>query len=416
MTHEHGHGELNIKKFAGGGALFTGGAAVGVLGVGAALAGAFGAFGDAREGAFAYLTAYMFGLSVAFGALFFLTVTYAMRAKWPIPLRRITESMASTVVLFAVLFIPIALNLDKLYPWIEGSTAYKAVMADPVAAKDLTHAISVKGAFLNTGFFLGRAAVYFLIWIAAAFGLRAVSLREDDDASKVKDSAKFSMVALFLLFLLMTSLTGAVIDWVMSLTPAWFSTMFGVYYFAGAMLGSFAVHILLTRAAQNNGYLDGLIDPKGSHFHALGRLLFGFIVFWAYIAWSQGFIIYIANKPEETPWYITRLHGGWGTFFAFLLIGHFLVPFLILLFRSVKFRPGALSVAAVWMLFMQFVDLYWLIMPTVNPEFSFNPVALVGGIGMLGLAAAVGTRMLNGKLFAPKNDPMLHVGRRYHSP
>lgn len=417
MTQEHEHKELHIKKFSGGAMGALGG--VGVLGVLVAVAAAFGALGDRREGAIAYLTAYMFALSIAFGALFFLTVTYAIRAKWPIPLRRITESMAGTVLLFAVLFLPILANLDNLYPWIVDSTAYKALMVDPEEAHALEHAIHHKGAFLNTGFFIARTVIYFAIWIGVAFGLRRVTLRNDQDPATLKDPAHFSMVAMALLFVLMVSVTGATIDWMMSLTPAWYSTMFGVYYFAGAMLGNFAMHIILTRAAQNAGYLEGLIDPKGSHFHALGRLMFGFIVFWAYIAWSQGFIIYIANKPEETPWYIVRLHNGWGMFFTALLIGHFLLPFLILLFRSVKFRPDLLRVAAVWMLLMQFADIYWLIMPTVHHSFAFGAsgaAALVGGFGMLALAGAFGSWLLKGHLFAPKNDPLLHVGRRYHSP
>lgn len=384
--------------FQGGKGLFTGGLLAAALGLGLF---AVGWATEPKQALFSYLTAFAYGLSIALGALLFLMIGYVMRASWPVTIRRLTESIAGTLPLFLLLFVPIALGLSVLYLWV-----------DPHGVEGhLHHLLEHKKPYLSLPSFLGRAALYFLIWSVLSFSLRRASLRQDKEPGKESNAMTLSAVGIPLTAL---ALTFAAFDWLMSLSPEWFSAIFGVYYFAGGFLAMIALLIILTFQAERAGYLAGFL--RKDHYHALGRLLLAFVVFWTYCAYSQGFLIYIANKPEETPWYIVRSQGGWEPIGLVLIIGHFALPFLTLLSRSLKFRPALLSLVAAWLLVMHYVDLHWVVMPTLHPE-AFSPhwLDVAALVGVLGAMLALGTYLLRGHPIVPQNDPALEKGRSYHS-
>jgi hypothetical protein len=202
------------------------------------------------------------------------------------------------------------------------------------------------------------------------------------------------------------TLTGAAVDWVMSLDPHWYSTIFGVYFFAGCVLGNFAFLALLASALRNAGLLREFITIE--HLHDLGKLLFGFTVFWAYIAFCQFFLIWYGNIPEETVWYIHRAEGSWKTASLVLGVGHFGLPFLYLIARKTKRRPALLVAGASWLLAMHFLDLYWLVMPILHahgPAPSLLDLTTFLGVGGL-FVAVIGLR-LRRHAMVPLRDPKL---------
>lgn len=387
--------------FRGGRTALLGGAAACALGLVLFVA---GIFLDRRQAFFSYLTAWAWAVSVALGALVFLLIGHAMRAGWPVALRRLTETIAWTLPLFALLFVPIAFGAKDLYVWTRHD------VTDP----HLLHAIHHKAAYLNVPFFLGRTVFYFAVWTVAIFLLRRWSILQDRDrAADVADrqvtlsSAMLPAVGLTLCF--------AAFDWLMSLEPAWFSTMYGIWFFAGGFHGALA---LLTIGAAWAAADDELLGRvlRTSHFYALGRLLFAFTVFWAYIAFFQAFIIYAANKPEEVTWYVTRTAGSWRGVGFVLIVGHFFVPFFGLLPYAVKRRSRYLLAMSAWILAMHFVDVYWNVMPVLHPSglrphwLDLAALLFVGGAGV-----AFGVFSLRGKWIAPGHDPRYAASARYYS-
>lgn len=398
------HVDIPLKapvEFRGGKTLLVGGAAAAVIGLGLF---AVGIGVDRKQAFFSYLTAWTFVTSLALGSLLFLMITHAMGAKWPVVLRRLSETIAWTLPVLGILFIPVAIGLEDLYLWTSHSTG----------DAHLDHLLHHKSKYLNVGFFVGRTVFFFAVWTVAAFLLRKWSL--DRDRNKDLDvSGRQKAVAAALLPAVGLSLTFAAFDWLMSLSPAWFSTMFGVYYFAGGFLGGLALlTILAARAWRDDALLGGMVAT--SHFYALGRLLFGFVVFWAYIAFFQLFIIYAANKPEEVTWYVIRLEGSWRAMGLVLLFAHFVVPFFALISYGVKRRPGFLAAISAWLLVIHYVDLHWIVMPTLHPT-GFRPhwLDVVTLLGVGGAALAFGVLSLRGKAIAPGNDPAFAASLRYRS-
>jgi hypothetical protein len=200
--------------------------------------------------------------------------------------------------------------------------------------------------------------------------------------------------------------TFASIDWIMSLTPHWYSTMFGVYFFAGAFVGFIALLSVVAVAMQRAGLLDMVINAE--HLHDVGKLLFAFTAFWAYIAFSQFFLIWYANIPEETIWYRARLTGSWQTVSMLLLVGHFIVPFFYLMGRSVKRRGLTLAAGGVWLLAMHFVDLYWLVMPTLHPDgVRVSLLDLAAFLAIGGCFVGAAGWLLRRQALVPLGDPRL---------
>ena len=316
-------------------------------------------------------------------ALFFVALQHACRAGWSVTVRRLAEVLAAIMLVPAILFLPIVIRVlqssGSLYPW-----------ADPrvVAGSEL---LQHKAVYLDPVFFAVRAAVYFAVWgLLGAYFLRQ-SVRQDQSGDP-KLTQRMERLGGPALLLLALTVTFAAFDWLMSLEPAWFSTIFGLYYYAGATVGFQAALILAAMLLQATGRIsDRSITVE--HYHDMGKLLFTFVFFWGYIAFSQYMLIWYANIPEETAWYLTRQTGTWKWVSLVLLFGHLLIPFVALLSRKVRRSKVLLGFWAVWLLAVHWVDVYWLVMPAIHAESA--PIGLIDGacllgIGSLYLAGAVG--------------------------
>ena len=297
------------------------------------------------------------------------------------------------VGLMAILFIPLLFGIHELYHWSHPSEVAKDAL------------LQAKSGYLNIPFFIFRAALFFGIWLWLSKVFYKKST-EQDISGNPDNTVKMQKYSTFGILLFALTVTFSGIDWVMSLTPHWYSTMIGVYFFAGAAVVSLSVMSLIAIMLRKAGYLREVLTVE--HFHDLGKLLYGFNVFWAYIAFSQYFLIWYANIPEETVFYIQHFAGTWQYVAAFLVIGHFAIPFVMFMSRHAKrnltFHAGMMC----WLIFMHIVDLYWFIMPNVIPEgfhIGFEPFACFAAIGGLYIGVLF-TRMSKVALY-PLQDPRL---------
>jgi hypothetical protein len=357
---------------------------------------------DARRALFSYLVAFVFWVGIALGSLLLLGALHASSARWAVVVRRFVETVPQSLPLFVVLFVPIALGAGHLYPWV-----------DPHGLEGhMAHAVHHKEGWLNTPFFVVRTAIYFATWILVAHLLRAWSVRQDAAGGVTLTKWQRRLGAGSLPFLALT-FTFAAFDWMMSLDPRFFSTIFGVYWFAGSFMATFAVVIIAATVTRPDPTAFGH-HMNLEHFHSLGKFLLAFTAFWAYVAFSQFMLIWIANIPEEVPWYILRIEGGWFWVAVFLAVFHFLVPFFLLLSRDLKRNPRALSRLAGWLLFVHWVDVYWLIMPHLHADgprpWLFDLTAFVG-VG--GAAVAFTVLRMRGTVAVPVSDPYLEDSLRY---
>ncbi|HXN47379.1 MAG TPA: hypothetical protein VN893_12110 [Bryobacteraceae bacterium] len=314
-----------------------------------------------------YLVAYAFFLTLTLGALFFVMLQHLTGAAWSVTMRRMAENAMVLLPLGVALFVPIALGLPSLYEWARP----EAVAADPI--------LQGKAAFLNPRFFLVRTAFYFALWSLWAWKLYRNSVR-GTGLRACQSSQRWSAPGMIMLTV---TVAMASFDWLMSLDPHWYSTMFGVYVYSGAALAFIAALILILLALRGADVLRYSVNHE--HYHDLGKWLFALTVFWAYIAFSQYMLIWYANLPEETAWFRDRLVGSWRGVSMLLVVGHFLVPFFVLISRAAKRKLGLLAAAAAWVLFMQYTDLYWIAMPIfsksgVTPHWiDLAALAAVGG-------------------------------------
>ncbi|MCH9651084.1 MAG: hypothetical protein K0U98_22870 [Deltaproteobacteria bacterium] len=340
-----------------------------------------------------YLVAFLFWLSIALGGLIFVLIQYATRAGWSVAVRRLAEHVMGTLPVFGLLFLPLLLGIHDLYHW----SHHEAVEADRL----LEH----KSAFLNSFGFSTRSVVYLVIWSLLAWWFRRQSIAQDQSKDpQVTRRLQARSAPAILVFAL--TVTFASFDWIMSLDPHWYSTVFGVYLFAGCFLAIHAVLALLCLRLQNQKLLAGVVSFE--HYHDLGKMLFAMVVFWAYIGFSQYMLIWYANIPEETAFFQERLTHGWKGITVALVLGHFVLPFLFLLLRGVKRRRATLRFAALWLLAVHWLDLYWLVMPPLNhdgPHFSFADVTAFVGIG--GLFLAVLATLMQKSALVPIGDPRL---------
>jgi hypothetical protein len=376
------------------------GGVMAVVGLGATLGSAMGA--DRARAMFSYLWAFEAVLALALGAFGWLVIDITVRSQWSIVVRRIAETIQATLPLFAVLWLPIGLlGMHELYPWSHETDAI----------------LERKRWFLSSGFWWGRAVIYFALWIALSrfFYTSSVKLDGlgDNTAERDRVVKRTWAVAAPSILVYALSQSFAAIDWVMSLQPHWYSTIFGVYFFASSILVFFAVTSLIAMALQRGGMLKTAISPE--HFHDLGKFTFGFTVFWAYIAFSQFILIWYANIPEETEFYMVRLEGGWQVLSYALPVMHFFVPFMFLLSRHVKRARWPLAVGAVWMVVMHLADMYWLILPNFGAHGEGHheahlAVSWLDGAALLGMVgaflAAFGFFLKRNKVIAI-NDPRL---------
>ena len=365
-------------------------AAIGLVALVAAFA--LGATGEGTARFWgAYWTAWLYWVTLAVGGLFFVLLQHVTRAGWSVTVRRLAEHWAAILPLLAALALPAAFGAGELFSWMGAETAH-----DPLVAQ--------KRAFLNPlGFYL-RSAVYLAVWGLLAWWLRRTSIRQDASGDPALTRRLQAVSAPGLVaFAVTLSLAG--FDWVMSLDPHWYSTIFGVYLFAGSTMGILALLILLGIAFERRGPLAGMVTTE--HFHDLGKLLFAFVVFWAYIGFSQFMLIWYANMPEETIWYRHRLEHGWDRVTLALVLGHFVLPFLVLLSRDVKRRRLPIAAAALWLLLMHYLDLYWLVMPALSESFRPHWLDLVTFVGVGGLALGAFGWLVRRPALVPVADPRL---------
>lgn len=338
-----------------------------------------------------WLTALFFVISIALGALIFTMIFHLTGATWSVPVRRLLENLAAPMPLLFVLFLPVLFGVHSLYHWSHA----EAVAGDPL--------LQLKAPYLNHSFFAVRAFLYFAVWILLALRLRRQSLLQDDGHDHTAGMRCTSAAGVILFAL---TLTFASFDWFMSLDAHWYSTIFGLYIFSGCAVAGLAAVILLARHLQSRGHLRETIGMQ--QYHDLGKLLFAFTVFWAYMAVSQYFLIWYGNIPEETIWYHHRWHGSWKIVSLILVFGHFLIPFMLLLTRWAKRNLAVLAGFSLWLLFMHWLDLQWLVMPSLHKEgFTLSWMDGAALVGCGGLYLWYLGRLLRASALAPVGDARL---------
>lgn len=381
----------------------------------------------------------IFVITLSLGAFFFTMVQHITNAGWGVAVRRIAEAHAANLKWLWVLFlVPMFWLLLSHREW--NGFGHGLALVWPWA--DLTHLaaespaeaaiVSAKSAFLNTTFFMIRACIYFAFWAIATGWFFSTSRRQDQTGDPALSKRMRFVSAPCLILFALTS-TFAAFDWIMSLSPAWFSTMFGIYFFAGLCASGFSFVALGCLRLQAMGYLRGVITAE--HYQDLGKMIWAFgIVFWAYIAFSQYMLIWYGNLPEETVWFIARQIGNWSWISVALLFGHFLIPFLFLLSRWMKRWRATLTFGAVWMLAFSWLDIYWLVMPVVPPDVGTfttydalaaayattstglsNPLNYLMLIGFLGLCIAASARRLSHGAVLCRRDPRLNESLQFEN-
>ncbi|HVS30924.1 MAG TPA: hypothetical protein VMS98_05665 [Thermoanaerobaculia bacterium] len=360
-----------------------------ILGIVGLIACGIGWVLDAREFYRAWLPSYIFWFEIVAGSLAVLMLQYVTGGEWGVMIRRPLGAAARTIPLFLVLGVPIAIGLPHVYSW-----------AAPEAAGD--HLLHAKHAYLNVPFWIGRAIFYFAVWTFLAWRIRVLSLRFYEDRSPDTELSRRKWSAAGLLIIVLT-LTFASIDWIMSLEPKWYSSMFGISFTVGCGLSAFAyVTFLLTQLARTKA-MAGILRP--SHLRDLGNLMLAFTMLWAYTAFSQFLLIWYANLKEEVPYYLKRQHGVWGVMAAALVIFHFFLPFFMLLMREIKDRPNTIAVVTVILLAMRYVEIYWLIAPAhFGEQFYFSWMSLAALVGIAGVWFWFFVQQLKGQTIVPIHE------------
>lgn len=371
--------------------------ALGVALVGAVLC-TVGLFTDPHRTLVSYLFAYAVVLTVVLGCLIQVMMSHVTGAHWFVVLRPMSLDLASPMPVLAVLLLPILIGVHVLYPW-------AAPGALPAAAAAI---VGRKRAWLNVPFFESRAVFYVIVWVVSGELLRRWSLGQDARSSTgtaaemTAATRRLRLLSAVGLIVVGFTLTFAAFDWLMSLDPAWYSTIYGVYVFAGGFLAALALITVVAYAAlRGNLIARTAVTPE--QFGALGKLLLTFVIFWAYIGFSQYLIIWIGDIPADTPWYLSRARGSWGVLALIVLIGQFALPFIVLLSRTFKRRPRALAVLGAWLLLMHVLDIYWLVLPAHEPD-GMHPSWLDVAALLLVAGCTVATAAWRAK-FTPATRP-----------
>jgi hypothetical protein len=366
-----------------------------VVGVAGAVIGALGILLHPEDVMPSWLIGFMFTLGLSLGCFALLMLQHMTGGHWGLVTRRIFEAGSSLLPLCALLFVPVAVFTPKLYLWARP----EAVAADKI--------LQFKAPYLNWEFFVLRAVVYFVVWIFCAMLLNKWSAQQDRGEVGITeaDSRRFRVVSAPGLLVYVILLSLAAVDWMMSLDPHWYSTIYGLILVVGQGLSalSFAVAVLallLTREP-----MSSVLQAR--HFHALGKLMLAFVMLWAYFSFSQFLIIWSGNLPEEIPYYLERLRGGWQYVSLGLVLGHFVLPFCLLLSQDLKKRPKLLARVAWFIVAIRLYDLIWLIAPTFHHDGGF-PISLanvgvplaLGGLWVYLFAVQYRKRAL-----LPVNDP-----------
>ena len=348
-----------------------------------------------------YLFSYMLVLGLTVGSLGLLMLQHLTGGNWGIIIRRPLEAASRNIWLVLVMFIPIVLGMKTLYrAWL-----------DPDHLKEEPLSKFQQG-YLTSGGFLGRAVLYFAIWFLLMWLFNAWSRQQDERKQDPKIQRRFKSLSGPGVILYVMATTFAAIDWVMSLSPHWASTIYGFIFVAGQAITSMCLMIIVIVLLSGSEPFSGIIQKR--HLHDLGKLLFAFNMLWAYFDFSQLLIIWSGNQPEEISFYRTRLYGGWGVVAVIVLVFSFALPFLILLSRDVKRTPGLISKVAAWMLFMRLVDLYWMTRPEFTSRAFPTYLDLIVPIALVGLWLGFFAMNLQQRPLLPLGDPHLAEAIAHH--
>jgi hypothetical protein len=322
-----------------------------------------------------YLFAFEFWLSIPLGSVAILMLHHLTGGWWGLPIRRILEAGSRTIRVMAVLFVPVLAGLSKLYIWAN---------ADQVQADKI---LQDKHWWLNTPGFTVRCVIYFAVWLLLS-GLLSKWSREQDQTGNPELAGRMAALSAPGLVMWAFAVSGAAIDWVMSLEPHWYSTIYGLLFVVISALAAFSFTLFMLRMLSDYPPIKDSVAP--SRFNDLGNILLAFVMLWAYLSFSQLLIIWAGNLKEEIPWYQQRAFGGWAPVGVALIVLHFFVPWLLLLQRGVKRRLRTLSLVSGWVVVLTLVDIYWIVVPSwdkVSPHVHLTDIFAVIGIGGLWVAA-----------------------------
>jgi hypothetical protein len=403
---------VQMDRYQGGQKWLLVGGGLGLVLTLASVAGLFmGDEATRRLAGASYLVSFAYWCGLSMASVILLMIFHATRAKWMVVLRRPVEIMSATLPLFALLFIPLILVLKSVYSWVDPATSYPPGTPH---LKEILGLLEHKHPWLNTSGFIGRSFFYILS-VALVSELLFGWSKKQDTTGEVQLSQKQRSLGAGALPFVALAMTFAAFDWLMSLNPLWFSTVFGVYYFAGSFVSALSALAVITAHARGKDSVGTLVTVE--HTHNIGKLMLAFVCFWTYIAFAQLLLIWIAGLPEETPFYITRFNSGWRGVGISMIVLNFFAPFGALLSRSLKRDPHKLTWVAVWILLSHLVDIYWLVMPTFSPEgvaFHWTTFTAFVGLGLLTIAFAV--FRLRGIYAVPVKDPYLAESVRFRQP
>jgi len=349
-----------------------------------------------------YLIAFMFVLGLSLGSLGLLMLQHLTGGHWGIMTRRPLESATRVLPVVAILFLPIAIfGMKHLYgEWLNAPPTGEGSLSD------------LQKTYLTSSGFLIRAVVYFVVWLGLVFIFNLWSKEQDINREDRALRRRMKMLAGPGIILYVFVMTFAAIDWVMSLSPHWASTIYGFLFVIGQLISSMSLMIAVLVLLSRTSPMEGVIQSR--HLHDLGKLLLAFVMLWAYFGFSQLLIIWSGNLPEEISFYRTRLYGGWGVVAVIVLIFHFFVPFFFLLPRDVKRSAKLLPKIAMWLIFMRLVDLFWL----TRPEFTSSAVPrlmdIAAILALAGIWFAVFARNLKAQPLLPLGDPKLEEAIEVH--
>ncbi|MCC5829013.1 MAG: hypothetical protein JJU36_06150 [Phycisphaeraceae bacterium] len=398
-----------------------------VVGVLSAVAHLFLAVDGDKRFFLAYVVAYGFILSLSLGGLFFVMIQHLSRAGWSVVVRRPAELLAANMPVVALLFLPIAVSVamggGEIYPWAQPDSAAveyaeEGTFRESLAGVEHLYLHQVldgltmeKRPYLNRPFFLLRWALFLALWMWMAHWFLKHSTLQDETGDHQLTVKQETWAGLLLLIYALTVSFGAW-DLLMSVNPHWFSTIFGVYYFTGAVAGTLAVMILLLKFLQGRGYLNEVVTVE--HYHDLGKFLFAFVFFWGYIAFSQYMLIWYAALPETTGWFTNRgatavreEMNGWLWIAILLVVGHFVIPFVGLMSRHVKRNGGGLVFWAGWVLVFHWLDIYWVVMPEMGPAVVLGPMEIGLAVALSAVFAIGLIRRASKVNLVPTHDPRL---------
>jgi hypothetical protein len=366
-----------------------------IVGFVAVLLAAFGWYKDPKNFFESYLISFLLVLGWTLGSLGLVMLQHLTGGHWGIIIRRPLEAASRTLLLVAVLFLPIAFfGMDHLYAaWLDPAKLNEEPLSD------------MQRSYLTAHGFYARAVLYFVIWLALVLIFNRWSKEQDVNHGDRALRRRLQIFAGPGIILYVFAMTFAAIDWAMSLSPHWASTIYGFLFVAGQLISSMSLMIAIVVLLSRSEPMAGLV--QGRHLHDLGKLLLAFLMLWAYFDFSQLLIIWSGNQPEEITFYRTRLYGGWGMVSVIVLVFHFFVPFFLLLSRELKRNTKLLAKVAVWLILMRFVDLFWMTRPEFTSRAWPTPLDLIVPIAVVGLWLAQFAWNLKQQPLLPLGDPKL---------